>query len=93
MVDFRSSGNIKIKIKHIFFQKSFNAIFLALTDRVVLQRQRSHAEVQHSDPGAAQRHMMCDIKQVKHFIGQLGISKVDSLFLTDLVIGCQLFCG
>jgi len=42
-----------------------------------LQRQRSHAEVQHSDPGAAQRHMMCDIKQVKHFIGQLGISKVE----------------
>ena len=43
---------------------------------LIVQRQRSHADVQHTDPLAAQRAMMCDIKQVKNFISQLGISKV-----------------
>lgn len=63
-----------------YSENDFETEFVDILGRqtlTFLQRQRSHAEVQHTDPLAAQRHMMCDIKQVKHFISQLGISKVE----------------
>jgi len=63
-----------------YSENDFETEFVDILGRqtlTFLQRQRSHADVQHTDPLAAQRAMMCDIKQVKNFISQLGISKVE----------------
>lgn len=61
-------------------ENDFETEFVDILSRQALkflQQQRSHAELQHQDPLAVQRNMLVGVKQLKVFIGQLGISKVE----------------